>query len=76
MPNITPDRETGLGSWTEEQIADYLESGNKPDGDVAGGLMAEIIQGSSAGYKDLTKADRLAIAKYLKSIPAVKNKID
>ena len=38
--------------------------------------MAEVIQGSSAGFKDLTKADRLAIAKYLKSIPAVKNKID
>ncbi|HEX5529311.1 MAG TPA: cytochrome c, partial [Methylomirabilota bacterium] len=76
VPNITPDRETGLGSWSEEQIADYLESGNKPDGDVAGGLMAEVIQGSSAGFKDLTKADRLAIAKYLKSIPAVRNKID
>ena len=30
--------------------------------------MMEVIQGSSAGYKDLTKADRLAIAKYLKSI--------
>ena len=71
-----PGSRTGLGSWTEEQIADYLETGNKPDGDVAGGLMAEVIQGSSAGYKDLTKADRLAIAKYLKSIPAIKNKID
>lgn len=76
VPNITPDHDTGIGGWTEEQIADYLESGNRPDGDVAGGLMAEVIQGSSAGYKDLTKADRLAIAKYLKSIPAVKNKID
>jgi len=75
VPNITPDRETGLGSWTEEQIADFLETGNKPDGDVAGGLMAEVIQGSSAGYKDLTKADRLAIAKYLKTIPPIKNKI-
>jgi hypothetical protein len=38
--------------------------------------MAEVIQGSAAGYKDLTKADRLAIAKYLKSIPPIKNKID
>lgn len=76
VPNITPDRETGLGSWTEEQITDYLETGNKPDGDVAGGLMMEVIQGSSAGYKDLTKADRQAIAKYLKSIPAVKNRIE
>lgn len=76
VPNITPDRETGLGSWSEEQIAVYLETGNKPDGDVAGGLMAEVIQGSSAGYKDLTEADRLAIAKYLKSIPPIKNRIE
>jgi len=76
VPNITPDRETGLGSWSEEQITDYLETGNKPDGDVAGGLMMEVIQGSSVGYKDLTKADRQAIAKYLKSIPAVKNRIE
>jgi mono/diheme cytochrome c family protein len=76
VPNITPDRETGLGSWSEEQIADYLETGNKPDGDVADGLMAEVIQGSSAGYKVLSKADRLAIAKYLKSIPPIKNRIE
>lgn len=76
VPNITPDRETGLGSWSEEQITDYLETGNKPDGDVSGGLMMEVIQGSSAGYKDLTKADRQAIAKYLKSIPAIKNRIE
>ena len=76
VPNITPDRETGLGSWTEEQITDYLGTGNKPDGDVAGGLMMEVIEGSSAGYKDLTKADRQAIAKYLKSVPAIKNRID
>ena len=74
VPNITPDKATGL-DWTEEQIAEYLGTGNKPDGDVAGSLMGEVIQGSSAGYKDLTKADRLAIAKYLKSIPAIKNKI-
>ena len=76
VPNITPDRETGLGSWTEEQITDYLGTGNKPDGDVAGGLMMEVIEGSAAGYKDLTKADRQAIAKYLKSIPPTKNKIE
>jgi mono/diheme cytochrome c family protein len=76
VPNITPDQETGIGSWSEEQISDYLETGNKPDGDVSGGLMMEVIQGSSAGYKDLTKADRQAIAKYLKSIPAVRNRIE
>jgi hypothetical protein len=58
-----------------EDIADYLASGNKPDGDVVGGLMAELIDGTLSGYKDLTKADRLAIAQYLKTIPPVRNKI-
>src|SRR5215510_5709013 len=74
VPNITPDKETGL-TWTVDQIADYLKTGNKPDGDVAGGLMGEVINGTTAGYKDMTKADLLAIAHYLKSIPPVKNKI-
>jgi len=75
MPNITPDRETGIGKWSVEEIADYLGSGNKPDGDVAGGLMAEVIDGTLAGYKDLNKTDLLAIAQYLKTIPPVRNKI-
>ncbi len=75
VPNITPDKHTGIGDWTEEQIAEYLGTGNRPDGDVAGGLMGEAIQGTSAGFKDLATTDRLAIARYLKSIPAIKNKI-
>jgi mono/diheme cytochrome c family protein len=74
VPNITPDKTTGL-QWSEEEIADYLGTGNKPDGDVAGGLMGEVIDGTLSGYKDLTKADRLAIAQYLKTIPPIKNKI-
>jgi mono/diheme cytochrome c family protein len=76
MPNITPDPETGIGTWSEEEIAEYIGSGNKPDGDVAGGLMAEVIEGTLAGYKDLTKADRLAIARYLKTVPPIKNRVE
>lgn len=75
VPNITPDRATGIGTWTVEEIAEYLGTGTRPDGDIAGGLMAEVIEGTLAGYKDLTKTDRLAIAQYLKSIPAVSNTI-
>jgi len=74
VPNITPDGDTGL-KWSEEQIATFLGSGNKPDGDMAGGLMGEVIQGTSAGYKDLTKEDRLAIARYLKTLPPIRHKI-
>jgi mono/diheme cytochrome c family protein len=75
IPNITPDPDTGIGTWSVDEIAEYLGTGNKPDGDVAGGLMAELIDGTLAGYKDLTQADRRAIAQYLKSIPAVRNPV-
>jgi mono/diheme cytochrome c family protein len=75
VPNITPDPDTGIGKWTVQQIAEYLATGTKPDGDFAGGLMGEVIDGTLAGYKDLTAADRLAIAQYLKTIPPVRNKV-
>jgi hypothetical protein len=39
-------------------------------------LMSENIQGTLAGYKDMTPADLRAIAQYLKSIPPVRNKIE
>lgn len=74
VPNITPDKDTGL-TWSEEEIAEYLGTGNKPDGDAASGLMDEGIQGTAAGYKDLTKADRLAIARFLKTVPPIRNKV-
>jgi mono/diheme cytochrome c family protein len=74
VPNITPDKDTGL-KWSEDQIAEFLGSGNKPNGDVAGGLMGEVIVGTSAGYRDLSKEDRLAIAHYLKTIPPIRHKI-
>ena len=76
VPNITPDKDTGL-TWSEEQIAEFLETGLKPDGDVVQGLMDEVINGTGplGGYKALTKADRLAIAQYLKAVPPVRNKI-
>jgi mono/diheme cytochrome c family protein len=75
ISNITPDPDTGIGKWSVEEIADYLGGGLKPDGDVAGGLMGEVIEGTLAGYKHMTRADLVAIAQYLKSIPAVRNKI-
>jgi mono/diheme cytochrome c family protein len=74
VPNITPDRDTGL-TWTVEQIAEYLGTGTKPDGDVASGLMDEVIQGTAGGYKDLTSEDRLWIARYLKTVPPVRHKV-
>jgi len=75
VANITPDRETGIGDWRREDIADLLLTGTKPDLDNVQGLMHEVIQGTSHGYKDMSREDALAIADYLKSIPPKQNKI-
>jgi mono/diheme cytochrome c family protein len=75
VPNITPDKETGIGDWKREDIAELLITGTKPDFDNVQGLMYEVIQGTPHGYKDMEREDALAIADYLKSIPPIKNKI-
>ena len=72
IPNITPDKETGIGEWSRNDIAELLITGVKPDLDNTQGLMEEVIE---AGYKQMKKEDALAIADYLKSIPPVVNKI-
>lgn len=64
-PNLTP-HESGLADWSEADIAEFLASGMTPDGDFAGGAMAEVIRNSTAR---LTDADRAAVAVYLKSLP-------
>jgi len=75
VPNITPDKDTGIGDWKQEDIVELLRTGTKPDLDNVQGLMYEVIEGTSGGYKDMKKQDALAIAAYLKSIPGIKNKI-
>jgi mono/diheme cytochrome c family protein len=72
VPNITPDRKTGIGKWTENDLVYYLETGATPDGDYAGDVMAEVIDNSTS---HLSQDDRRAIAIYLKSLPAVEQAI-
>ncbi|PZN96098.1 MAG: cytochrome C [Alphaproteobacteria bacterium] len=66
IPNITPAK-SGIGAWSAEEIETYLETGFTPDYDSVGGSMVEVQQNMAK----LTKADRAAIAAYLKSVPAV-----
>jgi mono/diheme cytochrome c family protein len=75
VPNITPDKDTGIASWQRAEIADLLITGTKPDLDYVRGLMYDVVQGTSHGYRNMSREDALAIADYLKSIPAIKNKI-
>lgn len=66
IPNITP-HETGIGAWTAEEIAEYLDSGFTPDFDSAGSSMVDVVENTNK----LPPEDRAAIAAYLKAIPAL-----
>jgi len=66
VPNITPHPKSGIGNWSPGDITLLLEIGLLPDGDVAGGAMAEVVRNSTS---KLTAEDRAAIAAYLKAIP-------
>jgi mono/diheme cytochrome c family protein len=68
-PNLTPDKQTGLGNWTEQQIVTALTTGKTPDGRT----LAPIMPWHA--YANLTKSDALAIAAYLKSLPPVSNQV-
>lgn len=65
--NLTPDPETGLGNWTEEQIATTLRTGHRPDGTP---LLPPMPWPSTA---QLTEKEMGALTAYLKSLPPVKH---
>lgn len=60
-PAITSDALKGRG-WDKDSIAYALQSGLKPDGDVFGGSMGEVVRDGTAF---LSQQDREAIAVYL-----------
>ena len=64
VSNIT---QKGIGDWSEKDIAYFLQTGELPEGDAAGGSMARVIKNTS----QLSPEDRAAMAEYLKSLPPV-----
>jgi mono/diheme cytochrome c family protein len=64
VPNIT---QKGIGDWSQKDIAWFLETGEMPEGDSAGGSMVRVIKNTS----QLSPEDRAAIAEYIKSLPPV-----
>ena len=68
-PNITPDKDTGIGNWTDAQIKTLLLTGKNPHGIQA----AEVMP--TAFYPILTPGDLDGIVAYLHSLPPIKNKV-
>ena len=68
-PNLTSDKETGLGKWTAHQIVTAITTGERPDGRML------VPSMPWRGFANLTKSDALAIAAYLQSLPPISNKV-
>mgnify|MGYP006272125717 CR=1 FL=1 len=67
--NLTPDPDTGIGDWTEDDIVTMLREGRSRHG-VTGPMVMPWIN-----YSRLTDTDAIAIARYLKSLPPVRHRV-
>ena len=68
--NLTPDKETGLGSWTEQQFVETIRNGRTQ------GRGRQLLPPMPwQMYRNLSDADLKAIFAYLKTIPAISNKV-
>ncbi|TXH39115.1 MAG: cytochrome c [Rhodospirillaceae bacterium] len=68
-PNLTPDRETGLGNWSKDEIIAAVTTGIRPDGRE----LAPAMPWRS--YSALDAKDAVALATYLKSLTPVSHKV-
>jgi mono/diheme cytochrome c family protein len=67
--NLTPDRETGIGSWSDADIKRALLDGKRPNGVQLAPVMPYAF------YRIFTPGDLDAVVAYLRSVPAVSNKV-
>jgi mono/diheme cytochrome c family protein len=67
--NITPDKETGIGNWTDAQLIKAIREGIRPDGSIIGPPMPIVL------YRGLSDNDAKAIVAYLRNIKPVKNEV-
>jgi mono/diheme cytochrome c family protein len=68
-PNITPDRDTGIGAWTDAQIAAAIRDGHRPDGSLIGAPMPV------ESYRGISDRDLAALVVWLRSVPPVRNAV-
>jgi hypothetical protein len=68
-PNLTPDKATGLGNWTDEQVKAAFLNGVDDEDEPLLSVMPYYV------FHNMTDDDADSIVMYLRSIPAVKNEI-
>ena len=68
--NITPDPDTGIGGWTDAQLARAIREGIRPDGSLIGPPMPMTL------YRGLSDRDLAAIVAFLRTVPPVRNPVE
>ena len=71
--NITPDRETGIGSWTDEDIKRAITHGERPATARLPGVPLAVMAASF--FKALIPEDQTAIVAYLRTVKPVRNAV-
>jgi mono/diheme cytochrome c family protein len=68
-PNLTPDKDTGLGAWTDREIVTAIRGGVRPDGR----LLSPVMPWQN--FSHMSDSDVHAIVAYLHTLKAVRNKV-
>ena len=68
-PNITPDHETGIGAWSDEEIMRAIREGVRRDGTIIGPPMP------IRAYREMSDSDVRAIVAYLRGVTPVRNSV-
>jgi hypothetical protein len=68
-PNITPDKETGIGNWTDGEKIRAIREGISKDGHMLFPLMPY------PGYKYLSDLDTMSLVAYMNTLPAIRNSV-
>ena len=63
--NITPDKDQGIGAWSDQELADYLSRGHAAGRGTASGPMGEVVENS---LQYLTPSDISALITYLRDV--------
>jgi hypothetical protein len=66
-PNLTPDDDTGIGKWTDDNLANAIRTGLDKDGL---NLCPQMKH-----FADMSDFEAYSIVKYLRALPPVKNQV-
>jgi mono/diheme cytochrome c family protein len=66
--NISSDKSTGVGAWSDKDLASYLALGHATGHGTASGPMGEAVDHS---FSLLTPEDIRAVVAYVRTVPAI-----